>query len=139
MLKDKFGYIDKTGKYVVNPQYDAAHDFSDGLALVKSGEKYGYIDETGSYVINPQFDNALDFSYGLAAVEVGEKYGYIDKEGNYVINPQYRSATSFTDDGYIIVTMDMNIDKEDGWGYIQSIIDKNGNTIKETEYKYLYD
>ena len=60
---DKWGYIDKTGSYVINPQFDVAWDFADnGLARVESDDKWGYIDTTGSYVINPQFDDAWSFA-----------------------------------------------------------------------------
>jgi hypothetical protein len=43
----KWGYIDRTGKYVVNPQFDSADPFSEGLATVKLGSKWGYVDESG--------------------------------------------------------------------------------------------
>lgn len=39
----KWGYIDKTGKYVIKPEFDEANDFADGLAAVRIGEKWGYI------------------------------------------------------------------------------------------------
>ena len=80
----KEGYIDKTGKIVINPQFDEAWTFSEGLAKVKIGNKLGYIDKTGKYVINPQFDKAEKFSNGLAKVDIGGNWGYIDKTGNYV-------------------------------------------------------
>lgn len=96
----KWGYIDKTGKYVINPQFDEASPFAEnGLARVASGEKYGFIDETGKYVINPQFDWASFFAEnGLACVNIDEKWGYIDKTGKYVINPQFDRAYSFQAD-----------------------------------------
>lgn len=70
---DKWGYIDKTAKYVINPQFDDASVFSDnGLAKVKAGNKYGYIDKDGKYAINPQFDDAYSFAdNGLALVQTG--------------------------------------------------------------------
>ena len=53
----KWGFIDKTGSFVINPQFDFAWSFSDGLAAVRIGDyetgKYGFIDKTGSFVINP--------------------------------------------------------------------------------------
>ena len=49
----KFGFMDKSGKVVVNPQFDRAFDFSDGLAVVVVGGKMGYIDKTGKYIRNP--------------------------------------------------------------------------------------
>ena len=33
-VNDKYGYIDKTGKFVIEPQFDFAQNFSDGLALI---------------------------------------------------------------------------------------------------------
>lgn len=43
----KYGYIDKQGHFVVNPQFDEAGNFSEGLAAVRIGNdktgKYGYI------------------------------------------------------------------------------------------------
>src|SRR3990170_1437960 len=69
----KWGFIDKTGKYVINPQFDYVFSFSEGLARVRLGGKWGFIDKTGKYVINPQFDGADSFSEGLARVMLGGK------------------------------------------------------------------
>ena len=61
----RVGYIDKTGDYVIEPQFEAAYSFSqNGLAPVKDANSHlwGYIDTTGAYVIEPQFWWAMDFS-----------------------------------------------------------------------------
>lgn len=50
---DKWGYIDTTGKFVINPQFDEARLFQEGLAAVEIGGKWGEIDKTGKIVINP--------------------------------------------------------------------------------------
>lgn len=47
------GYIDKTGRFVIKPQFKSAEPFSGGLARVGDGEKFGYIDKTGKYIWNP--------------------------------------------------------------------------------------
>ncbi len=50
----KWGFIDKTGKVVIEPQFDDAWLFREGgLASVKIGDKHGYIDKTGKYVWEP--------------------------------------------------------------------------------------
>jgi hypothetical protein len=49
-LAGKWGYIDKTGNIVIEPQFDSAHRFSAELAQVHVGDKIGYIDKTGRYV-----------------------------------------------------------------------------------------
>ena len=66
----------KTGIIVINPQFDLANSFSDGLAAVRIGDvltgEWGFVDKTGRIVINPQFDWAGSFSDGLAAVRIGD-------------------------------------------------------------------
>ena len=71
----------KTGTIVINPQFDSADAFSDGLAAVRIGDdktgKWGFIDKTGRIAINLQFDESRSFSDGLAMVRIGGKEGYI--------------------------------------------------------------
>jgi WG containing repeat len=69
-INGKYGYIDRTGKLVVNPQFDYASSFYEGLAQVQVGQKWGYIDHTGKLVIKPQFDYGDRFLTGFAKVEV---------------------------------------------------------------------
>jgi hypothetical protein len=53
----KWGYIDKSGNVVIQPQFADARFFSEGLACVTpDGKKYGYIDKTGQFVITPQYE-----------------------------------------------------------------------------------
>jgi hypothetical protein len=88
---------EQTGKFVINPQFDRADSFSEGLASVRVGDyetgKFGFIDKQGRMVINPQFDGVEPFSEGLAAVRIGDKdtgkWGFIDKQGQMVIDPQF--------------------------------------------------
>jgi len=94
---DKVGYIDKEGDFVIEPKFDDAKDFYEGLAPVKVGRKWGYIDKTGEFVIEPQFDNADIFSSGVAAVQVDGKWGFIDKTGEFTIPPSLDTPRRFTD------------------------------------------
>ena len=96
-VADKCGYINKSGEFVIDPQFELARQFKEGLAIVIIDGKYGYIDVRGEYAIEPQYDNAAHFSEGLAAVEIDEKWGYVDKEGVLVIEPKFDSAGSFSE------------------------------------------
>ena len=89
-------------------KYDAATDFSEGLAAVKVNNKWGFIDTTGKMVITPQFNPwqaqfKAHFSDGLVAVNMvsakvsgketdnpaGARWGFADKTGKIVISPKY--------------------------------------------------
>jgi hypothetical protein len=107
----KFGYIDKTGKVVITPQFFVAQDFAEGLAAVRveetSDSKYGYIDRTGHMVIAPRFHQARPFSEGLAAVETSARvvgnqvvdiaWGFIDRAGVLKIPDRYNFAGNFSE------------------------------------------
>jgi len=92
----KYGYVDKGGRMVINPQFDDADSFAGGLARVKIGN-WGYINKSGKFIINPQFDGADNFYEDLARVKIDHKYGYINKEGKIVINPTFDEGYNFSD------------------------------------------
>lgn len=109
--KGKWGYKDRKGNVLIQPVYDDAFEFSDGLACVESDGKLGYIDKEGNLVIDFRYDTATSFSEGLASVTEGEKSGYIDKEGNPAMEERFDVATPF-EHGRAIV-------REDGrWGVL---------------------
>ena len=70
----KAGFIDRTGKVVIELRFDAVRPFSEGLACVKVDDHWGYIDKTGRFVVAPVFSIAGDFSNGLARVEIGGRW-----------------------------------------------------------------
>ena len=49
----KWGYIDRSGNFVIPPQFEDAHQVIDGLAEVKSGGGTGVINSTGAWVWKP--------------------------------------------------------------------------------------
>jgi hypothetical protein len=100
-----FGYADETGSLVIDPRFERAGQFVEGLAPVQvqdaSGSaEYGYIDTTGTVVIEPRFRTAFEFSEGLARVEMAAKglyqYGFIDRSGTVVVEPRYTAAWDFS-------------------------------------------
>lgn len=98
----KWGFMDRKGKVVIQPQFYNVSDFFDGLARVvvlvgTDTYKTCFINEAGKTVIPCNFDNAGDFSEGLAPVRVGRLWGYIDRTGKMVIEPQFQGAAEIRD------------------------------------------
>lgn len=120
-----WGVIDKSGMFVVQPEYTDARPFADGLAAVATGSfcsvfkvknlegkevenamrdcKYGYIDSKGRIVISPQFDHAGEFQNGYAPVTMAGAFGLIDKSGRYFVNPLYDGAATFDGDLAVVL------------------------------------
>lgn len=90
--KNRWGFIDASGKMVIQPAFAAAGEFKEGLAAVQPGDKWGYINAAGVMVIPPQFEGADAFHEGLARVvydrEISEFSGFIDPKGTLVINTE---------------------------------------------------
>lgn len=77
-INEKWGFIDKTGKIVIEPQYTQAKSFSNGLAPVSTNGMWGYINLNNEYRISSQFNNCLPFSSnGIAAIQENGVWNYI--------------------------------------------------------------
>jgi WG containing repeat len=80
-IDGKWGYIDRAGRVVVQPTYDAAFPFRGDYAVVREGDKRGFLrlDQQGgiSVFIAPKFEDASRFTEGLAPVKIGGRWGYI--------------------------------------------------------------
>ena len=89
----RHGFIDRSGKTVIQPKFSGLSDFSDGLAsVILEGGGFGWINKTGEIVLRSGFPYAGDFKNGLAKVAddiqlYNAGYGYIDKTGKVIWEP----------------------------------------------------
>ena len=101
-IGDKWGYINHVGEIIIEPQFDFAGYFSEGVvgrfpgvegwAIVRIGYQWGYINREGKF-----FEGIVSFSEGLARVRIGNKWGYINHGGEIVIKPQFDDAKHFSE------------------------------------------
>ena len=139
-LRSRVGYINDTGRFSIQPRFIEAHDFFDGLAVVRMDTygKLGFIDRSGVVVIDFQFDEASGFSQGLAAVRVGRRNvngirdpgrcGFIDRTGKFIIRPQFAQAGAFSEGLAPVSFWDRQ-----GRGYI----DKSGRLAIPAQYTWV--
>ena len=108
------GYIDKSGRLAIPPQFSEARSFSNGLALVRFGEgryegQWGYIDTSGDVIY-------------VAPLDHNENSGLSDG---------YCDAYSAFGEGTAIVYLDsygMNVEEYEN---TYCLIDENGNEVDE--------
>lgn len=129
-----WGFIDKTGNFVIKPGFHRVSNFSEGLAPVQVGynNSWGFINKKGEFVIRAQYDWASSFHESLAAVKVQDKCGYIDKNGDSVIIPRYDDANNFSEG---LAAVRIGDDQTGKWGYIN----KAGEMLIEPRFSFAED
>jgi len=97
LVEDQWGFIDTTGKFVIDPSYSGAYvgSFSDGLVNVPVEftvahipKSWIYVNSKGEQVLGP-YRVADSFTNGAAAVTliIDDEYktGYIDTKGEFIL------------------------------------------------------
>jgi len=120
-----FGYIDKTGRFVIKPIYDSISPFSENCAIVKAGNELQVIDKTGKVLFKRDTGGALasvpgPYKEGLSLTNQGSD-GYVNKSGTFVIAPKFQMARDFSE-GYAAVATG---EQPMTW----SFIDKSGKVV----------
>ncbi len=133
----KYGYIDKTGAWVIHPTFDGALAFSEGLARIEvrktgsddwdTANRRGFIDRKG-VLVTPLFDWVGDFSEGLAQARVGMREGFIDKSGAWVVHHGFYGLSAFSEGLAAARTGEK-------WGYIN----KTGAWVIRPQFDFVRD
>jgi hypothetical protein len=127
---EKWGYIDKEGKYLINPQFDNAYLFVNGMAKVLIDKKYGFISKDGKYQVNPLYKNASSFNEDISCVVVENGYpSYINKKGEVLFTVNNAEYCRNFHEGLAAVCI------KDKWGFI----DKKGKINIQPQFEEVSD
>ncbi|HEY2017571.1 MAG TPA: WG repeat-containing protein [Bryobacteraceae bacterium] len=101
-LPTTYGFVDRDGKVVIQPQFMPAAEFSDDPTNLPFGgldHDWCYFDRTGKIVIRismgPNLNGANPFVNGRLRVKEGFTWGYKDDSGNWAIPPKFNDAEDF--------------------------------------------
>ena len=112
----KYGYVDREGNFLINPQFDRATFFWGGLASVISDGLCGYIDTKGNYIIPSVYIDVTTFAEGIAwtvkkdgppiAINKKGEILFALKEANKVYNfsegmARYRIVSPYDENDYL--------------------------------------
>lgn len=92
-----WGYLDSTGKIVIEPQFEMCGFFTEGLAYAQVGDALGYIDESGQLVIPADYPAATNFHEGYASVMIDEDWMVINKQGEIMMEQYFANPVTFND------------------------------------------
>jgi hypothetical protein len=120
--KGKWGYIDETCKWAIQPVYDHLYPFHEGYAVVEVMGGLTLIDKENRNLWEKPFHIVHRFSDGVAVVRSG-KWGALDAEGNWVLPANYEYIDKF-------VHGTARAREKGNWG----LLDKQGNWIIQPLY-----
>lgn len=118
----KYGYVDESGNWVVEPKFWKVDEFERGVARVQVDGMWGFLNEDGSWLFEPVLHEADSFSNEVARVRKGFFYGFINRKGEWVIEPKLLEAWPFEGDS---VTGIFNSDN------VMAFISNNGKMITD--------
>lgn len=125
--KQKWGFINKQGKIVVNPKYDDLRDASSELIAANLNGKWGYIDSNGNNVIPHIYKQALDFSNNRSFVQnFNNNWILINQQGDSITQLKYSNFKPFRGK-YCVVEL----------GNKYSIINNHGAEVLQPMYENL--
>ncbi len=129
----KSGFVNASGEWVIEPKFELAYPFMEGLALVQLDGKSGLIDRNGRQVPLPE--DAIEvstFKGGLAPVTIGGKTGFINRFGKLVTQPILdfpASSIALPSEGMRMIVMDS----------LFTFIDSTGKIIRQPGFEYALD
>ncbi|MCL2040342.1 MAG: WG repeat-containing protein [Bacteroidetes bacterium] len=135
---DRFGYIDKTGKLVIDYIYYEAGMFSEGLARVYTPNKttgrggFGFINKDGKLLIDNHFDETRLFKEGYNFVAIYSqndilRWGVIDKNGTVKADFNFYDCKDFSESIAAVQELGDTL-----WHYIDNV------TFSQVGEKYKY-
>ncbi|MDP4284494.1 MAG: WG repeat-containing protein [Bacteroidota bacterium] len=94
-----YGYKDKSGNIVIQPEYKEANKFYKNVAWVTTKDDKDVLINESNKALTPLYDRAygegFDSTNDLAAVSLNDKYGFVDLKGKVVIPLIYQKVTDF--------------------------------------------
>ena len=74
----KYGFVDDSGNWVIEPRFTSAKRFESGLAPVSENYWWGILKQDGTWLVKPQFDDAEIRNGHLIMVYENGIEGYVD-------------------------------------------------------------
>ncbi|WP_347272215.1 WG repeat-containing protein [Paenibacillus sp. N3/727] len=133
-LNGKYGIIDISTNYVVQPVYEMISPFSERRAIVIDGQGFKLIDETGTVLTKQAYPFISNMQDGRSVFYVTNggnggtsRYGYLDSQGNEIISAQYEEANDFENGRAVVKIKDNEY----------ALIGRDGRKLATYPYTYV--
>lgn len=93
----RYGYVNSTGKFMIQPRYDDARNFREHMGAVEINGKWGFVNERGRQVVPCKYSLVMDYNMGYAVVRLGDRWGALNSKGELEIPCEYSSPADLYD------------------------------------------
>jgi hypothetical protein len=91
----KWGYINDTGKIVIEPVYSQAFDFkTKKYAIVKQGTHFGIIDKKGKILLSTIYDSLKTLNDSVLAIQYQGLWGIMTIDGKMILPCAYDALSA---------------------------------------------
>lgn len=95
-----WGFIDSAGRLVIEPTYESAGSYSEGLFSVRKNvmQGWGFIDRNGKWIIPPHYASVTYFSEGIVFARessAGTEWICLDKSGKRISDLRFDHSSVF--------------------------------------------
>ncbi len=126
-VNQKWGLIDKTGKVVVRPTYDAIGDFYQfGYAVVQKEGKVGVMNESGALIVPVNYYDLQILDSTIFAVVIDNSWQIINLQGKIILKDDYEKVNIWNSE-YI------SFSKKGKWG----LVHLSGKSIAPPVYDHI--
>lgn len=95
LYHQKWGFIDKTGNFVIPAEYEKVSDFEQGYARVQKNKLWGMVDKQGKTVVPLEYEFIDELKNGYYRVKKNKLWGFLDSTLKLVIPCQYFNVYPF--------------------------------------------
>jgi len=133
LSKSKWGYIDSSGMFVIQPSFSQAFRFQpNGRAIAGRGDSVGIIDRAGSFIAEPVYTYINPYSEGLAVAVDQNSHVVLDENGK-VISEKYQYIGNYKNGRAVY-----SVYKQD-YSALYGYLDENGKPVIQPVYGYASD
>jgi len=133
---NRCGFVDRTGKVVIEPVYQRENGFFEGFCGVSNGARYGYINKNGDTLLPIIYGYAGHFRNGYGNFSIHAECGLIDSTGKEILRVNGDNLYYFND-SFINITRTTNPPGH-GMGTMKyGVIDIRGKEVLPCIYRMI--
>jgi Protein of unknown function (DUF3298)/WG containing repeat len=92
-----WGFINKQGDFIIEPQFEEARSFHNGRAVVRKNQLYGLINKLGEFVIQPLYQTMGDLKDNRLIVTDESGFHVLDETGKLLTKKPYSYINEYKD------------------------------------------